>query len=324
MVSEDGSATESASPGFNSNCGEVAEHPCVYLITTFLPSLDKGESRADLTVFPAVKDLQEAEVVVHLASKTDLAESVRSPHITYYTNILSTLNLLEMARQKGIWKFIFVSTYLYGHPQYLPIDENHPLSPHSPYNKSKFLAEQICKEYSSDYGIHVTILRPFYLYGPNPRPSSFIHSAISGAILDQSVMLSGKNIKRDFLYVDDFVNLIILILGNFPTGLNIYNVGYGKSFTLEEVLSKIGSILGGKKISLLYDKTLRPNDIEDMVADIRKISRQFSWEPCCDLDTGLQFTIDNFLSESKSAEDLWNATQVSEYRTRVDNLTDHE
>lgn len=100
MVSEDGSATESASPGFNSNCGEVAEHPCVYLITTFLPSLDKGESRADLTVFPAVKDLQEAEVVVHLASKTDLAESVRSPHITYYTNILSTLNLLEMARQK--------------------------------------------------------------------------------------------------------------------------------------------------------------------------------------------------------------------------------
>ena len=139
-------------------------------------------------------------------------------HDTYYTNLLGTLNLLEFARQKKVTKFINISTYVYGKPQYLPIDEKHPVDPHSPYNKSKLLAEQLCQFYSHDFDIDIVTLRPFYLYGSCPRPNSFIYCILEQIMKKNGkVTLSGESTKRDFLFIDDFLNLIEIVLEKFPS-----------------------------------------------------------------------------------------------------------
>lgn len=234
----------------------------------------------------------QVESIVHLAARTSITNSLRSPHETYYTNLVGTLNLLEFARQRKITKFINISTYVYGQPKYLPINEEHPIDPRSPYNASKLIAEQLCQSYSNSFEMNIVTLRPFYLYGPFPRPNSFIYCVLEQIKKKKgNVVLSGELTRRDFLFVDDFINLIETILNNFPTGYGIYNVGYGKSYLLTEVSLILAKLLG-KTISIDYDNQMRPGDIFDMVADITKVSSVFGWKPVTSLEQGLNRTLE--------------------------------
>ncbi len=237
-------------------------------------------------------DLEEVDAVIHLASKTSVSDSISNPYETYYTNMVGTLNILDYAVKRKIKNIINISTYTYGNPKYIPIDENHPLSPHSPYNKSKLISEKLCKYYSEDYQLNIVTLRPFYIYGPSHN-SSFISSTIRKVANNEKVILSQKNTRRDFLFVDDFVNLLHKILLDFPDGYNVYNVGSGKSYSLEDILRIIQSIVN-KKISIEYDSSLRPNDILEMVADISKVMKEFGWRPAIDIDVGLRLTIERY------------------------------
>ncbi|TVP41696.1 NAD-dependent epimerase/dehydratase family protein [Candidatus Nitrosocosmicus arcticus] len=237
-------------------------------------------------------DIDEVDTVIHLASKTSILDSISNPYDTYYTNIVGTLNILDYAIKRKIKNIINISTYTYGNPKYIPIDENHPLCPHSPYNKSKLISEKLCKYYSEDYKLNIVTLRPFYIYGPSHN-SSFISSAIRKVMNNEKVILSKKNTRRDFLFVDDFVNLVHKILLNFPEGYNVYNVGYGKSYNLEDILRVIESIIN-KKISIEYNSSFRPNDVVEMVADIGKVMKKFEWSPTIDINEGLKLTIDRY------------------------------
>src|SRR5207249_5896542 len=101
----------------------------------------------------------------------------------------------------------------------------------------------LCKYYSHDYGIDIVTLRPFYIYGPLSSPLSLIPSTIQQIKKNGKVLLSRENTKRDFLFVDDFIDLILKILNKFPEGYNVYNVGYGKSNSLEEIIKIIETII---------------------------------------------------------------------------------
>lgn len=234
---------------------------------------------------------KDIDIVVHLAAKTSVPISCIKPHETYFVNIVGTLNLLEWARQKNVSNFIYVSTYVYGQPKYLPVDETHQVNPHSPYQRSKLIAEQLCRNYYSDFGINVVTLRPFYIYGPNSRPEYFIPSILNQIVESGTVLLSGKQTSRDFLFVNDFVDLVETILTNFPKGYNVYNVGYGKGSTLEQVSEILGRILD-KDIRIKYDEEMRRGDVTNMVADISKVSKDFNWYPNIDLEMGLRLTVD--------------------------------
>jgi UDP-glucose 4-epimerase len=281
--------------------GFVGSHLCNHLEKKGVDIVGKDnryqvEIPLDVTqLSPLLSINADVEAVIHLAGKTSINKSLISPHETYYTNLVGTLNLLEFARQKDVSKFIYMSTYIYGKPHYLPIDENHPIDPHSPYSESKLVSEKLCQFYSHDYGIDIVTLRPFYLYGSYTRANSLIH-----CILDQlmnrngRVTLSGKQTKRDFLFIDDFQNLIEIVLKKFPRGYNVYNVGYGKSYTLTRV-SQILAKLMQKKITIHYDTEMRPGDIVNMVADISKISKWFDWKPTTTLEQGLESTAKDYL-----------------------------
>lgn len=274
--------------------GFVGSHLCRKLIRNGKKVERNGKNgdKIDVNNINQLYSIGDIEAIVHLAAKTSIKDSMNNPYDTYHTNLVGTLNLLELSRLKNIKRFIYVSTYVYGQPKYLPIDENHPLQPHSPYNKSKLLAEQLCKNYSSDFGIDVVTLRPFYLYGTNARLDSFIPIIIQQIRNEMNVLLSGKGTKRDFLFISDFVNLVEIILGDFPAGYNVFNIGYGKSCTLEQVAKIIAGILD-KKINISYDLKSRPNDIIDMAADISRVSRAFDWKPLIDIKKGLELTVMN-------------------------------
>ncbi|WP_458747518.1 NAD-dependent epimerase/dehydratase family protein [Candidatus Nitrosocosmicus sp. T] len=264
---------------------------------TVLPTNKNSGQRINILEKNQLLDINDVDVVIHLASKTSIVDSISNPYDTYYTNMVGTLNILDYAVNRQIKNIIYISTYLYGNPKYLPIDENHPLSPHSPYNKSKLISEKLSEYYSEDYKLNIVTLRPFLIYGPSHN-SSFISTAIRKVMNNEKVILSKKNTYRDFLFVDDFVDLIQKILPNFPGGYNVYNVGYGKSYSLEEVLTVIECILN-KKIAVEYDYSLRPNDIVEMVSNIDKVMKQFKWKPTIDIYEGIRLTIDRYSRGSK-------------------------
>ncbi len=267
--------------------GFIGKHLCKSLRENGIRVVTHGKERnkLDVTNLGKILTIEDVEAVVHLAAKTSILDSMKNPYQTYFTNIVGTLNLLEFARIRKIRKFIYVSTYVYGQPQYLPIDEKHVVNPHSPYNRSKLLAEKLCQNYSHDFGIDVVILRPFYVYGPDSRDRSFIPSVIQQIKKNAIVELSGEQIKRDFLFVTDFVLLLQIILREFPNGYNIYNAGYGTSYSLKEVAQSLAKLLD-RKIAIQSSKT-NVADITDMKADITKVSNTFKWKPTVDIDKGL-------------------------------------
>jgi UDP-glucose 4-epimerase len=230
------------------------------------------------------------EAVIHLAAKTSVNSAYKDPYLAYYTNIMGTLNMLEICRLRNIKKLIFMSSYVYGQPKYLPIDEKHPVNPHSSYHKSKLIAEQLCKNYSLDFGIDVVTLRPFLLYGPNAKPYMFTSTVIEQIQNSGNVFLSGKYISRDFLFISDFLDLVSIILNKFPRSYNLYNVGYGESHYLEEVAQIIGQQLN-KEITINYDNKIRPIDVTEMVADISRVSNAFQWKPRIGIEKGLELTL---------------------------------
>lgn len=240
-------------------------------------------------------------LIIHLAAKTSITDSLNNPYETYYKNIVGTLNVLEFAKRKNITNIIFLSTYVYGKPQYLPIDENHPINPHSPYNKSKIIAECLCEDYSKIFGIDIVILRPFYLYGYNRKKNTLISSILNQINTNKIIKLSNKKTSRDFLYISDFIELLNNIVNAFPSGCNIYNVGSGTSYTLTEISMRIANLLN-KKVRICYDESIRKQDINDMVADITKISKDFDWKPKIDIDQGLSLTIKRSSEEKENGK----------------------
>lgn len=237
------------------------------------------------------------DVIIHLASKTSIVNSTMDPYETYLTNITGTLNVLDFARQNDIKKIVNFSTYVYGKPHYFPIDEKHPVNPHSPYTKSKVIAEKLCENYAQDYGIDIVTLRPFYVYGPSSNKTSFIPLIIKQILQNGKVILSNKNTRRDFLFIDDFVDFLYRVLLDYPKGYNLYNVGYGKSYTLEHVVDIIKETMG-IEVEIEYNGSMRPDDIVDMVADIGAIQRLYAWQPKVDIKTGIRLTVEDIVNNS--------------------------
>ena len=118
----------------------------------------------DLTDWSSLQSLEKFDVLFHLAAKSYVPESYDNPQPFYYTNIVGTLNALELCRLHNA-KMIYTSSYVYGQPKYLPIDEEHLVIPFNPYAQSKIIGEDLCKAYHRDFGLNVLTIRPFNIYG---------------------------------------------------------------------------------------------------------------------------------------------------------------
>jgi UDP-glucose 4-epimerase len=195
--------------------------------------------RIDLNDEKQVMNLDAADIVIHLAGKIPEKDFEQKKY--FENNILITRNILKYCIKKKIKKIIYVSSYVYGKPEYSPIDENHPINPHTIYSKSKYEGEKLCKFYSDNSDLNVTILRPFNIFGESMKKGFFISNLINSIKTGEKITIINKDSKRDFLYIDDFVELIFEIK-NYDYKFEIFNIGTNRSYSFLEIIKKVEKI----------------------------------------------------------------------------------
>jgi len=226
--------------------------------------------------------------IVHLAAITDINFCNKNPHKCFVTNVLGTQKVLEIARKKDC-KLVYVSTsHIYGKPIKLPITEGHPKNPESIYAASKLAGEICCEGYANTYGLDISVVRLFSVYGPN-SPSYLVTSRIFSQINNRVIRLGNLHAKRDFIYVKDAVNGVKTVLEK-SKRFNVYNIGMGKSYSILAVCNLIKKISAKTTHIQSVRSYLRKNDINEIRSNSSKI-RKIGWKPKFDLKKGLELTL---------------------------------
>jgi len=242
-------------------------------------------SGIDLCDGERVQAIRDVDAIVDVAGPALPQLSWDAPHAFYRSSLLITLNLLELARLRGA-RLILGSSYVYGVPSYLPIDEGHPANPSNPYMASKLIAEQLCAAYARDFGVPVTALRIFNPYGPG-QLSDFLVPAVIEGVKRGAVTLRDPEPRRDFVHVDDVAEAFVAAL-RFPhSGFEAFNIGSGSSKSVCEIVSLVMR-LSGRTAEVSYTSESRRGEIADVVADVSKSARLLGWAPRITLEDGIR------------------------------------
>ncbi len=229
------------------------------------------------------------DAVINLAARAGVRQSVQNPWAYYETNVTGTLNLLELCRTFKVPKFIQASTSsLYGNAA-RPFHEDQPTDrPLSPYAASKKAAETLCYTYHELYGIDMTVLRYFTVYGPAGRPDMSIFRFIQRIAEGGPVPIYGDGSQeRDFTYVDDIARGTVLALQ--PIGYEIINLGSDRPVAVRFVIASLENIL--RKPARLEHLPSHPADVPATWANVTKARRILGWTPQTSLEDGLQSAV---------------------------------
>jgi len=227
--------------------------------------------------------------IINLAARAGVRYSLENPFVYYTTNVIGTLNLLELCREFGVKKFILASTSSLYAGQKMPFKEDLPVNePISPYAASKKSAEVTCYTYHNLYDIDVTILRYFTVYGPASRPDMSPLRFISWVYQKKPVIIYGDGKQsRDFTYVDDIARGTIMALK--PLGFDTINLGSDQPYKLLDFLGMIEEKLG-KKAKIVHEPT-HPADMMATWADITKAKKLLGWQPTVKITQGLDESV---------------------------------
>jgi len=250
--------------------------------------LEQGDI-TDPATFDKIKG-NDCSHVIHLAGKTFVPDSWKDPAAFYRINLLGTVNILEFCRRTGAG-LTYISSYLYGSPEYLPIDENHPVKSFNPYSHSKLLADNTCSFYALNFRLRISVLRPFNAFGPG-QPSHFIIPEIIHMVKDPSIpeiQVMDLRPKRDYVYIDDLVDGIFRTIEGEP---GIYNIGSGKSYSVEDIIKTVMKLTGITKPYAARGAE-RQNEIFDLYAGIEKIHLSLGWQPKISFEEGLRNCINS-------------------------------
>jgi nucleoside-diphosphate-sugar epimerase len=241
--------------------------------------------------------------VVNLAARAGVRDSVNRPDIFLRTNCEGTLTLLEACRRHGVKKFVLASSSsLYGAQHPLPYREDLDTSrPLTPYAASKKAAEVLAHAYHYLYGIDVSILRYFTVYGPAGRPDMSVFRFLRWIAEGEPVQLFGDGRQqRDFTYVDDIARGTLAALK--PLGYEIINLGGEQPTALTAVIDQLAQLLGREPH--LQRRAAERADLPATQADIGKARRLLSWSPQVILSEGLRRTVDWYLAHRELARSL--------------------
>ncbi len=243
------------------------------------------------------------DAVLNLAARAGVRASVEDPQGYFETNVTGTLNLLELCRRYGIRKFVLASTSsLYGAHNPRPFREDADTSrPLSPYAASKKAAEVLCHTYHHLYGLDITVLRYFTVYGPAGRPDMSIFRFIRWIAEGEPVILYGDGTQqRDFTYIDDIARGTVLALK--PTGYQILNLGSDRPFSLRHIIGLLEKLMG-RKARIQYAPG-HPTDVHATWADISRARRILGWEPRTALEEGLYQAVSWYLRNRDWAREI--------------------
>jgi len=243
------------------------------------------QSGIDIRNWNRLKNIEDVDIVYHLAAIMYVPFSWKNPHVLFEVNVLGTLNILEYCRLHSVKKIVFASSYLYGNPKYLPIDEKHPIDLLNPYARSKKIAEDLCIGYSEDFGLNSLILRFFNIYGPGQN-KNFLIPMVMEQLKKGKIVLDDPEPRRDFLYVKDAVEAYLKAGTSDNSNFEIFNIGSGVNHSVDEIVRKFITI-SGQNITVNYRNKRRKNEIMETVADISKAKKLLGWEPKIDLEKGI-------------------------------------
>jgi len=229
-----------------------------------------------------------ADIVFHLAAQPGVRYCLERPEKAHAVNVTGTFNVLQAARRHKVSKFVYASSSsVYGDPVKIPMDEEHPLRPGSPYAASKLAAEKYCLAFARSYEMRVVCLRYFSVYGPRGRPDQVITSFAEGVSrgVPPTIYGDGTN-ARDFTYVSDAVDATVLSAMSDEANGETMNIGYGKDVKIgavaEAVLDHFGS-----SMKIRY-KPGYAGDFTRTICSNRKAQQLLGWRPLVGLDHGLE------------------------------------
>lgn len=264
-------------------------------------------SVTDQSLMTGLLQEEQFDYIYHLAAIASVADSVARPVETHVVNFESVLSLLELCRkhQKSLKRLIFASSAaVYGDEPTLPKQEESVIRPLTPYAVDKFAAERYVLNHCHLYGVPTSAVRFFNVYGPNQNPKS-PYSGVLSILTDRyETLLNGKESSftvfgdgqqtRDFVFVEDVVDALLLISDSQAALGNVYNVGTGEATSLNQVLNIYRDFLD-TEISVEYAAG-REGDIPRSYADIDRL-KGLGFEPKFDVKKGIQMYLGQTLKK---------------------------
>jgi len=243
------------------------------------------------------------DIVFHLGAAVGNLQSIEDPERDTAINAVGTLRVLEAARRCGVRKVIYSSSAaIFGELKHLPIREDHPIAPNSPYGVSKLAGEKMCLAYAMLYELEAVCLRYFNVYGINQRFDAygnvipiFVHRLLRGEPL---WIFSDGEQTRDFVNVADVAGANICA-ARVEGVSGAFNVASGRSITINRLVELLARASGGEP-EVEY-RPPRPGDVRDSLADVSEIERQLGWAPQVGLEAGLAEYVDWMRSDPVSA-----------------------
>jgi UDP-glucose 4-epimerase len=251
--------------------------------------------------------VKEQDYLFNLAGQTSHLDSMENPFTDLDINAKAQLSILEACRNHNPdIRIVFASTrQIYGKPQYLPVNEKHPLNPVDINGINKIVGEQYHMLYNQVYGIRSSVLRLTNTYGPKMRikdaRQTFLGIWIRNLLENKPIQVFGDGKqRRDYNYVDDVVDALIIAATKNESAGKVYNLGAPNALSLEET-ARIICDLGEQSsyVMIPFPDDRKAIDIGDFVSDYSSFSNTFGWEPKVSFEDGIERSIEFFKNELK-------------------------
>lgn len=240
------------------------------------------------------------DVVVHLAARAGVRPSIEEPLLYSQVNLDGTVAVLELARRRGVRRFVFgSSSSVYGNNERVPFSEADPVEhPISPYAATKRAGELLCHTYHHLYGLSVVCLRFFTVYGPRQRPDLAIHKFARLLAEGRPIPMFGDgSTERDYTYVDDILQGVegaIRYTERAEPAFEIVNLGESRTTTLTRLIDLVAGALGVEP--RIERHPLQPGDVRRTFADVSRAREIFGYEPTTPVEEGIPRFVEWFRS----------------------------
>lgn len=260
------------------------------------------EVHADVEVVPGdVRDAERVftavdgrEVVFHLAALIGIPYSYAAPESYVQVNVTGTHHVARACLRAGVERLVHTSTSeTYGTARRVPIAEDHPLQPQSPYSASKIGADMMALSFFHAFALPVAVVRPFNTYGPRQSTRAVIPTILAQLHGGASrIELGATSPTRDFNYVDDTVSGFLAVAGCERAVGEVVNIGSGREISIGDLVALLIAITGSEATVVTDPERLRPagSEVERLVCDNRRAREWAGWEPAVTLEEGLART----------------------------------
>ena len=260
--------------------------------------------QGDVRDFKSVSSaIHKHQYIMHLAAQAFVPLSYQLPLQTAEVNATGSLNIFKACLDHNVKRLIHISSSeVYGTAQYTPMNEQHPLHPHSTYAVAKATADLWAQTLHWEHKLPVIILRPFNTFGPRESLPYFIPEMIRQCLKEPAIHVGNLETSRDFTYVEDTVEAMIAALETENIEGEIINIGTRKTWKMKDILNLIKKETNTQEKEVVIEESrLRPKDVDTLITENRKAKKLLDWKPETTFEQGIRKTIQWYLKNGK----LW-------------------